>query len=499
MPYNRYIDPVGTVVRFGNPDKECHALDCVLLPDGRTLAVEERFGLAFINIETNQLSAYWEYGAEKAFKDFKSVYSGIKALRLDNITHVYWSAADGGSGRSVVIDAVWESGHIKINDTIAFKPFQPAPLALANDIAINNENGENFLYVALNGNNQLVKLRLRDKQVIWTLPVGMAPYGIAISGMKAYVSNWAGPYPRNPHQESAGIPYGKVYIDHRTGGTLPGTVSVIDLKTANITREITVGLHPNAIIASPDGNSVYVANGNSDEVSVISTKADSVTQVIPIRLDQAINPYVGDAPNALALDVTGTTLYVACGMDNAIAVVSLGSIPAVKGFIPVEAYPGGLAINNGKLFVCDLEGEGPRVKKNDSYNTHHEGATVSIIPIPKDNELPALTKRVEEACMQFRTKLSQLLPRPDVAPKPVPDRIGEPSPIKHVIYIIKENRTYDQVLGDMKQGDGRADLCIFGDSITPNEHRIAKNFLLLTTIMPPANHLPRATSGLMQL
>jgi YVTN family beta-propeller protein len=479
MPYNRYIDPVGTVVRFGNPDKECHALDCALLPDGRTLAVEDRFGVAFINTENGQVITYWEYASEKALKDFRSTYSGIKAQGHDRETHVYWSAADGGSGRSIVIDALWKDGHVKINDTIGFNAFNPAPLALANDIAINSENDERFMYVVLNGNNQLVKLRLRDKQVIWTLPVGMAPYGIVISGTKAYITNWAGPYPRDPHRETAGIPYGKVYIDHRTGGTLPGTVSVIDLNTANVIREITVGLHPNAIIVSPDGSAVYVANGNSDEVSVISTMTDSVTQTIPLRLGQAINPYVGDAPNALAIDTAGVTLYVACGMDNAIAVVSLSGIPAVKGFIPVEAYPGGLTIKNDKLYVCNLEGEGPRLKKNDSYTPHHDAATVSIIPIPKDNELPALTKRVEESCMQFRTKLSQLLPRPDAAPKPVPDRIGEPSTIKHVIYIIKENRTYDQVLGDMKEGDGRADLCIFGDSITPNQHRLAKNFLLL--------------------
>ena len=479
MPYNRYIDPVGTVVRFGNPDKECHALDCVMLPDGKTLAVEDRFGVAFINTENGQLINYWEYVSDKALKDFKSVYSGIKAQSHDMETHVYWTAADDGSGRSIVIDAIWKDGHVKINDTIDFNAIKPAPLALANDIAITSENDERFIYAVLNGNNQLAKIRLRDKLVMWALPVGMAPYGMTISGTKAYITNWAGPYPNDPGRETAGIPYGKVYIDHRTGGTLPGTVSVIDLKEGHVIGEITVGLHPNAIIASPDGSAIYVANGNSDEVSVISTKTDSVIQTISIRLDQAFNPYVGDAPNALAIDPTGTTLYVACGMDNAIAVVSLTGKPTVKGFIPVEAYPGGLTIRDGKLYVCNLEGEGSRVKKNDSYTPHSESATVSIIPMPKDNELPALTKRVEESCMQFRTKLSQLLPRPDVAPRPVPERIGEPSSIKHVIYIIKENRTYDQVLGDMKEGDGRKDLCIFGDSITPNQHLLARNFLLL--------------------
>ncbi len=479
MPYNRYIDPAGDVVRFGNADKECHALDCVLLPDGKTLAVEERFGLAFINIQNKELVSYLEFGSDKNFKQMRSTYSGIKTLRLDGVMHIYWSAADADQRRSLVLDAIWDGHHAKISDTISFRPFIPAPVALPNEIVINNEGGENFIYVVLNGNNQLVKLRLRDKQVIWTLMVGMAPYGIAISGSKAYVTNWAGPYPSDPNKETAGIPYGKVYIDHRTGGTLPGTVSVIDIHSANILREIPVGLHPNAVIASPDGKSVYVSNGNSDEVHVIDTKTDAVRQVISLRLNDTLNPFVGDAPNALAIDPKGTTLYVSNGMDNAVAVVSLIGTPAVKGFIPTEAYPAGLALGNDKLYVCNLEGEGARVKQKDAYNAHHDAATVSIIPLPKETELPALTKRVEEANMQFRSKLSQLLPRPDAAPKPVPDRIGEPSLIKHMIYIIKENRTYDQVLGDMKEGDGRSSLCIFGDSVTPNEHSIARNFLLL--------------------
>jgi YVTN family beta-propeller protein len=479
MPYNRYIDPAGTTVRFGNADKESHALDCVLLPDGRTLAVEERFGLAFINIQDHQLSSYLEFDADRTYKNLRSTYSGIKTLLHDGLMHIYWSAADGDRHRSLVIDAVWENGKAKIVDTFSFSPFAPSPLALPNDIAIRNENGENFLYVLLNGNNQLVKMKLRDKQIAWTLPVGMAPYGLAIIGSKAYVTNWAGPYPNNPSMETAGIPYGKAYIDHRTGGTLPGTVSVIDLKVGSIIREITVGLHPNAIIASPDGSKVYVANGNSDEISVIDTRTDQLSQTISVRLNAAQNPFVGDAPNALALDPTGTTLYVANGMDNAVAIVSLAATPVVKGFIPTEAYPGGLTLGGDVLYVCNLEGEGARLKQKETYNSHHDLATVSIIPLPKDDELPALTKRVEEANMQFRTKLSQLLPRPDVAPKPVPDRIGEPSTIKHVIYIIKENRTYDQVLGDMKEGDGMASLCIFGDSVTPNEHKIARNFLLL--------------------
>ena len=479
MPYNRYIDPAGTVVSFGNSEKESHALDCVLLPDGKTLAVEERFGVAFINTQNNQLISYWEYGAEKAMKSFYSVYSGIKALSHDGQTHIFWTAADNGSHRSLLIDGVWTGGKMQIKDTTGFAAYGPAPLALPNDIAINYELGEYFIYVVLNGNNQLVKLRLKDKKVMWTLPVGMAPYGIAISGDKAYVTNWAGPYPRDPNRETAGIPYGKVYIDHRTGGTLPGIVTVVDIKVGNTLREITVGLHPNAILAGPDG-SVYVANGNSDTISVIDTKTDAVVRNISVRLDGSQNPFVGDAPNALAIDQKGTTLYVANGMDNAVAVVSLTGTPSVKGFIPTEAYPAGLALSGDHIYVCNLEGEGARIKgKDGTYNSHRQSATVSIMPLPKDNELPALTKRVEEANMQFRRKIAQLLPRPDAKPKPVPDRIGEPSPIKHVLYIIKENRTYDQVLGDMREGDGMASICVYGDSATPNEHKIARDYMLL--------------------
>jgi YVTN family beta-propeller protein len=327
-------------------------------------------------------------------------------------------------------------------DTIPFAPVAPAPLALPNDIAISTEDGVTYLYIVLNGNNQLVKIRIRDKKTIWTATVGMAPYGVVIAGGQAYVTNWAGPAPTDA-RETAGIPYGKVYIDHRTGGTLPGTVSVVGLNTGEVVAEIPVGLHPNAIITEPDEAFVYVANGNSDSITIINTKTDHVADVISVRLNARYNPYVGDAPNALAIDPTGTTLYVANGMDNAVAVVSLTGVPVVKGFIPTEAYPAGLCLTSDHLYVCNLEGEGARIQDQSKggFTPHHQQATVSLIPLPSDKELIALTTRVENANMQFRTKLSQLLPRPDAKPKAVPDRIGEPSLIKHVIYIIKENRT----------------------------------------------------------
>ncbi len=94
-------------------------------------------------------------------------------------------------------------------------------------------------------------------------------------------------------------------------------------------------------------------------------------------------------------------------------------------------------------------------------------------------KLKVFTEKVKNQSLYKRVKLAELLPRKKIAPRPVPERIGEPSVFKHVLYIIKENRTYDQVLGDMKEGDGMASLCIFGDSITPNQHSIAREYLLM--------------------
>ncbi|HWB61930.1 MAG TPA: bifunctional YncE family protein/alkaline phosphatase family protein, partial [Chitinophagales bacterium] len=387
---------------------------------------------------------------------------------------------------SDLLDAVWDGKQAQMWFTFEFKPQAPAPLALPNDIAITNEGGETYLYVVLNGNNQLVKIRYSDKKVIGSEPTGMAPFGIAIAAGKIYVTNWAGPVPTDTLLETAGIPYGEVYINHRTGGTSCGTVSVIDLKTGITEKEIPVALHPNAIIKSPDEKYIYVANGNSDEVSVISTATNTVCDSISVKLSKENNPYIGSSPNALALDKTGEKLYVANGMDNALAVIKLGALSGGKagddkllGFIPTEAYPAGIALDDKNLYVCNLEGEGARVNIKGSYNAHHQEATVSIIPVPDEKELPALTARVEKADMLFRTKLAQLLPRDNIKPQPVPERIGEPSLIKHVIYIIKENRTYDQVMGDVPTGNGDKSLCIYGDSVTPNQHRLVKQFELL--------------------
>jgi YVTN family beta-propeller protein len=339
-------------------------------------------------------------------------------------------------------------------------------------------------------------VKVSNGALIWSAPTGVAPYGLKIVNNQAFVSNWAGPI-TNPIDglETAGVPWGSAYINPKTGSISRGTVSVFDLKTGQFQKEINVGLHPNAIISSPDQKFIYVANGNSDYISVIDSKNLTVIDSIFVGLFKENETLIGSTPNALALDNTGTILYVANGMDNAIAVVSLGKNTSssgsgenfIKGYIPTQAYPSGIVVNENELYITNLEAIGARAaskvnelaKAEKAYNSHKQMASISFISLPDENQLKDFTQKVRNQSLYKRVKLAELLPRKNIAPKPVPERIGEPSVFKHILYIIKENRTYDQVLGDMKEGDGMSSLCIFGDSITPNLHSIAREYLLM--------------------
>jgi YVTN family beta-propeller protein len=499
LPYNRIVDPAGTVLRFGNRELENHSLDAVLLPGRDVMAVEDRYGVTFVRVPENKVAGSLDYG-KGPYKGCMSTYSGIKTYTDDaGRIHVLWSAAaspghglPSDSNRSYLMDAIWDGRNGKIESALPFEALSPSPLALPNDIAVERENGEIYVYVVLNGNSRLVKIRWRDRATVWNAATGMAPYGIALANGKVYVSNWAGPVPTDTvGRETAGIPYGSVYVDPRTGATALGTVSVFDGKTGNLVREIRVGLHPNALLSGGDGKFVYVANGNSDNVSVIGTGEDRVVDSISVMLLQDGDSFIGDTPDGLALDSTGDMLYVANGMDNAVAVVELGKglsssgrgRTRVLGFIPTQAYPAGMVLDGAYLYVANLEGEGARVPtdngKGNAYNAHKQEATFSVIPLPDAHTLESYTQRVKTNDFVFRESLSRMKPRRNIPAVAVPERIGEPSVFKHVIYLIKENRTYDQVLGDMPEGDGRADLCMYGDTITPNQHKISRDFLLL--------------------
>ncbi len=520
MPYNRLAQSAGTVLTYGDPRLENHTLDVALLPGGKQVVVEDRYGIAVIDRVSRSIVHRWSFRDVPDYKAMMSTFSGIEAFTHQNRTYIVWGASES-KGKSGVMIATWADGKISNAELLAFSPVAPAPLSLPNDVAVSVEAGEPFLYVVLNGNNQLAKVRFVDRSVVWTTPTGVAPFGVVVANNKVYVSNWGGPRTGGPRVdtprpdgsrpdslrtngsdaklETAGVPYGDAYINPRTGATLRGTVSVFNPTNGGQVKEILVGLHPNALVINPKQPVLYVANGNSDTVSEIDLATDSVTRQIPVGLfgNQAdtSDRLIGSSPNGLAIDPTGQTLFVANGLDHAVAVVKLGQTPTVAGYIPTEAYPSGLLWTDNSLFLTNLEARGARVANRTSelrkrfsklpestpgaYNAHEQLASLSVIPVPNAPQLAQYTKQVREMNLTFRRQLSRQLPRPGVRPRPVPERTGEPSVFKHVVYIIKENRTYDQVYGDLPQGRGMPALCIYGDSVTPNQHRLALTYSLL--------------------
>lgn len=508
MPYNRVLDPAGVSVAFGDGSLENHSLDAVKLADDNTLVVEDRFGIAFFEIDSKKLIHRWAYNSDAKFKDAKSTFSGISTIVHHDSTFIFWSAGgrdvsfEGGpidKANSFVLQAYWDGKKATIIRAFPFKPKAPATIALPNQVIPKIENGDLYFYTVLNGNNDLVKVRVADSKIMYESPTGVAPYGLEIIGDQAFITNWAGPVPNDADGlETAGIPWGKAYVDPKTGAMSQGSVSIININTGTLKKELRVGLHPNAIISSPDQKLIYVANGNSDYVSVIDVASATVLDSIEVGLFNEHREYVGSTPNGLAINNEGTILYVANGMDNAICVVDLkekssGKNYTVKGFIPTEAYPSSIVLHKNEMIVCNLEAIGARAlnttdyddqskkskKKVAAYNAHRQLASISFIDMPDQMELNAYTEKVKRLNLSYRLDLSKLAPRPNMPAVPVPERVGEPSVFKHVLYIIKENRTYDQVLGDLPIGRGMKSLCIFGDSITPNQHQFAKDYFLM--------------------
>ncbi|HXO77515.1 MAG TPA: YncE family protein, partial [Puia sp.] len=414
MPYNRWIDPAGITVRFGDPKLENHSLDAILLPGGEILAVEDRYGIILFKANGHQVMARYSFTGDRKYGQLMSTYSGIKAIRYKGAVHLFWGAGHGTSADSYVMEAVWDGNNLDIVQAIPFPAMAPAPMALPNEVLVREENGDLYLYVVLNGSNQLTKLRARDQAISWTSPTGVAPYGLTMAGGKIFVTNWAGPVPSpidTVGKETAGVPWGSAYTDPRTGATSRGTVTVIDPGNGKFIRDIEVGLHPSAIIHSPDEQTVFVANGNSDYISVIHTATLEVADTIPVSPFEKSDHYAGSTPCALAIDPSASRLYVANGMNNAVAVIGLRSHkPVVLGFIPTEAWPSGIVADRNTLYVTNLEAIGSRSKQNNAYNSHWQQASVSWIPVPDAKQLESYTTRVRQLNLSFRETMARQLP-----------------------------------------------------------------------------------------
>ena len=491
LPYNRMIQPAGFQVFFGQEALENHALDAALSPDGKWLAVQERYSIVFISTNDNKVKFSLLLSVDPELLGAMNSYSGITW----NNDELFWSAVS--RQRSFVLSVKWDGSKAVFTRKLEFKADPGVGVALTNEILVRKESGKDVLYVVLNGNNKVIKQDLASGEVLWSASTGVAPYGIALAAGKLYVTNWAGRFPQPGDADVAGVPWGLARVNNKTAGgaTREGSVTVLDQESGKILKQMVVGLHPNEIITDNQGKFIYVTNSNSDNVTVINTESDEISETISVRLQPEINSFFGDSPNGLCLSPDGKTLYVANGMDNALAVVKLGKkarsgpggkASTISGFIPTGAYPSAVSIlDPGFLYVCNLEAEGVRLAlknantQNPVYNAHHMMASISVIPVPDKATLRSYTDTVVAVNNLSRVATALEEPRESAKPLPVPERIGEPSVFKHVVYIIKENRTYDQILGDMKKGKGDPGLCIFGEEITPNTHKLAEEFILL--------------------
>jgi len=378
-------------------------------------------------------------------------------------------------------------GKVKPSHSIAL-PLANAPRRkqeIPSGLALSADGSK--LYVCGNLSNQLLEIDLATSKVVRSFPVGVAPFDLVIVGGKAYVSNWGG---RRPQAGDVTGPAGRgtlVKVDPVRYIANEGSVTVIDLASGQTKSEILVHLHSSALAMDPSNRWLVVANAASDNLSVIDTKTDQVVETIWTKANPA--DLFGASPNALAFSPNGKKLYVANGTQNAIAVVDFN--PARKkstmlGLFPVGWFPGALVFDAKRsvLHVANIKGH-PSAKKKDSksgeqgFNSHQYSGSLSIAPIPASRDLRKLTEMVYANYHRDAISESAQRPRANRKPVAIPERIGEPSLIKHVVYIIKENRTFDQILGDVKEGNGDPSLCIFGEHVTPNQHKLVREFALL--------------------
>lgn len=341
--------------------------------------------------------------------------------------------------------------------------------------------------VALTFNNELAVVDRSTGQA-QKVKTGIAPFGVIANSAAsfAYVTNWGGRFPRKGDATSpTGSEPGadRAVVDAR-GIAASGTVSRVDLKTLTVTHTIEVGLHPTDLVLDETRSRLYVANSNSDSVSVIDTRTHTVVAAIPLQ--PFARKTAGVAPEALVLSPDGQRLYVACAGINAVAVVNLRRpTPVVEGLIPTGWYPNHIALSpDGQyLAVSTLLGVGSGVREGQPLNkraVHANRGTLHVIPLPDPNQLAGYTTAVAE---NNRVPLNAAAlpppPPPSSKPLPVPVRAGDPSPIQHIVYIVKENRSYDQYFGDLGKGNGDPSLTLVGDDVIPNQRKLARDFVLL--------------------
>ena len=374
--------------------------------------------------------------------------------------------ASGGNDNSILKYAI-QNNKLKLKDSIKLGDRWPNRISPA---GIDIDDTKSLLYVVTKENNKLYVVDLITKKILQQKSLKGEAYGCLLSPDKKllYISCWG---------------CDEIYV--------------YNTQVREFSGEIPVGDNPNEICLSKNGVYLYVANANDNSVAVINTNQRKVIEVLNAALYP--NAPSGSTSNGVALSEDEKTLYVANADNNCLTVfdVSKPGFSKSNGFIPTGWYPTNVKIIGDKIFVSNGKGFssranpfGPNPTRRHGEVIWHAGkassdeqyigglfrGTMSIIDVPSEKQLGVYSQVVYQNTPYNKEKEKS---GKGEAGNPIPMQVGEKSSIKHVFYIIKENRTYDQVLGDIKEGNGDPSLVLFGERITPNQHKLAREFVLL--------------------
>ena len=376
--------------------------------------------------------------------------------------------ASGGNDNKILVYRL-DNGKLVADEPIVLA--KPWPVKLS-PTGLCLDDARNRIYIVTKEDSSLYVADTRTRQTIHKLNLGAAAYTCVLSPDKneLFVSLWGG-----------------------------ASVLVVNTRTQTITARIATNKNPNDLLLTRDGKYLFVANGNDNTVALIDVTKRQVSETLTTSLFP--NAPVGTTPNGLALNNDETTLYIANADNNCLAVFDVtrkGQSRSI-GFIPTGWYPTAVRVIGTKLFVTNGKGfsskanprgpnpvkartaqeVGPNPQANPGPVQYIGGlfkGTLSIIDVPAPAVQAAYSRLVYANTPYTKSKEQQA---EGEAGNPIPTRVGDKSPIKYVFYIIKENRTYDQVLGDMPEGNGDPALCLFPQKVTPNQHALAKEFVLL--------------------
>lgn len=449
LPTGWQLSPVGRSLPLGD-----FPMNMAVSPSGKLLAVvnngQGKHSLQLISTKKETILADLEVPTAwlgLVFEDEKSL----------------WMSA-GNENRAFKFAV--ERGSLRLVDSIVLAEKWAAKISLA---GLEIDRTRRLLLAVTKESNTLHAFDLETKKEVFTqkLPAEAYTCRLAPDGRQLAISIWGGK-----------------------------KVVIFDLETRKISREIAVGSHPNELLFSKKGDLLFVANADDNSVSVI----DFETKKIIETLDAALYPNAptGSTTNGLALSKGEKRLFIANADNNCLAVFDLEQRGQSRslGFIPVGWYPTSVKTVGRKIFVANGKGfssfpnpDGPNPIRRETKSEFQKGekrkeqyigslmvGSMSIFEEPTEAEMTVFSQKVYRNCHLDRQKAALAEGEPG---NPIPRKTGEKSPIEHVFYIIKENRTYDQVLGDMPEGNGDASLCLFGENVTPNQHALAREFVLL--------------------